>query len=52
MAGAQHSCERADIIVKEHTGTLLEQSFLEQQGDGFTDNGRKVPRRRCNNAPR
>ena len=37
----------ADRIVKEHTGTLLEQSFLEQQDDGFTDNGRKVPRRRC-----
>ena len=37
----------AERIVIEHTGTLLEQSFLEQQDDGFTDNGRKVPRRRC-----
>ena len=34
-------------IVIEHTGTLLEQSFLERQDDGFTGNGRKVPRRRC-----
>ena len=37
----------AERIVIEHTGTLLEQSFLEQQDDGITDNGRKVPRRRC-----
>ena len=35
----------ADRIVEEHTETLLEQSFLEQQDDGFTDNGSKVPRR-------